>query len=262
MVDARKRRAKSEWNGNDEMAIDHVEQSPFVDRNMRDRWVCVCVSSAEQTAEHMLHWIDIGIRCAVEATYNAYGCGNLSLVYHLRGSWQRLDAMFVCCDRAFRFISRVHRHKFCVSVPMPMLVCVCAVLLYGRRHDQTLDFNSLAVNKHWFLCRSSCCAAAFTNEYIRAISVTGDVGGNDHNWCRWWPMANESVQLLLHLRLRLSVTLANTSSMIVFRLRKHENTTYIYELNWWTHFEWKIQFEEKIHSISIDNIFFYFFFCD
>lgn len=131
--------------------------------------MCLCELSTEQTAEHMLYWTGIGNLCAVEATYGAYGCGNLSQVSHLRGSWQRLDAVLVSCEQAFHFISRVHRHKFYVPVlvPEPVLVCVCvcAVLLYGRRHDQTSDFNSLAVNKHWFLCRSSCCAPAFTNEY-------------------------------------------------------------------------------------------------
>lgn len=148
---------------------------------------------------------------------SAYGCGNLSLFVHLCGScrgldlfrparpcaWARCDVMW-CESEYFSFIFRVRQHKFSVCV-----VCVCAVLLYGLRHDQTLDFNSLAMNKHWFLCRVPVVRSR-SRPNIQAISENDDVGsngatasdaGNDHNSCRWWPMANESEQLLLRLRL-------------------------------------------------------------
>lgn len=98
--------------------------------------------------------------CAIEATHTANKRIWLwESVSHFpicvaRISWQMPGRERVCvyciwvwCVRSMRvfLLFHVHRHKFCVFV--------CAVLLYGRRHDQILDFNSLAVNKHWFLCR-------------------------------------------------------------------------------------------------------------
>lgn len=111
-----------------------------------ERPVCVCVCVCDACI------LDTGNLCAIEASHSVHAHMIVGICLCSRRSCQSLDGPVYCVsvcvmrERISFYFSRSSAHKFPCS-------CVLYCLMVARRHDQTLDFNSLAVNKHWFLCR-------------------------------------------------------------------------------------------------------------